>query len=213
MELIASDDNNPAFMGAHDPDAKLFVRFYKKQLRNNFKTEKEGHPIFYECDFIEIRVPGDKTNSIDEFVNDSHKQRFPRQWAHYVNNNKEGEQVIGTPLGEWALVSRTVAEELKYLGFRTVESVAGASDSQLDSIGFKAGMQPHAFRERAQRYLSQAGIEATANATAAANAELKAQNEENARAIQELREQLAQAQKTPEKAKPGRKPKTQPETV
>jgi len=205
--MIASDDNNPNFVGAHDPDSRLHVRFYKKQIQNNFETEKQGHPIFVECDFVAIHLPGDKTTSIDTFVNESHKERFPRQWAHYVNNNKEGEQLIGTPIAEWALISRTIAEELKYLGFKTVESIAGASDSQLQSLGMRAGMQPHAFRERAQRYLSQANREATSNADAAEKQALRDENEAAMRAIAELREQMATLQAAPERAKPGRKPR------
>jgi len=205
--MIASDDNNPAFMGAHDPDSKLFVRFYKKTLQNNFETEKQGHPIFYECDFVEIRLPGDKLNSIDEFVNESHKQRFPRHWAHYLNNNKEGELIIGTPVSEWAIVTRAIAEELKYLGFKTVESIAQASDSQLDKLGMKGGMQPHTFRERAQRYLATASQEASATAEAARAEAAEARADSTEKALAELREQMAKLQGQPAKAKPGRKPK------
>lgn len=206
--MIASDDNNPNFVGAFNPDSKLHVTFYKKQLINNFETERQGHPIFYECDFVKIHLPGDKLNNIDDFVNESHKQRFPQQWARYVNSNKEGEQLIGTPLAEWPLISRTVAEELKYLGFRTVESIAEASDSQLESIGMKAGMQPHTFRERAKRYLAQASQDAAVNADATRVAEAEKRAAEAEAAIQELREQMAQLrQQAPAKAKPGRKPK------
>lgn len=211
--MIASDDANPAFMGAHDPDSKLFVRFYKKTLPNNFETQKQGHPIFYECDFVEIRLPGDKLNSVDEFVNESHKQRFPKHWQHYLNNNKEGELIIGTPVTEWPIVTRAIAEELKYLGFKTVESIATASDSQLDKLGMKGGMQPHTFRERAQRYLATASQEASANAESerAAAAEARATAAEDA--IAEMRAQMAALQQAqPEKGKPGRKPK-QAETV
>ena len=210
--MLASDDKNPAFMGAHDPDAKLFVRFYKKTLPNNFETQKQGHPIFYECDFVEIRLPGDKLNSVDEFVNESHKERFPRHWAHYLNNNKEGELIIGTPVSEWPIITRSVAEELKYLGFKTVESIANASDSQLDKLGMKGGMQPHTFRERAQRYLATAGQEASATAEAARAEAAEARATAAEDAIAEMRAQMAALQAASGaseqiKGKPGRKPK------
>lgn len=206
--MIASDDNNPNFVGAHDPDSRLTVKFYKAQIINNFETEKQGHPIFLECDKVKIFLPGNQLNNMDDFVNESHKQRFPKQWAQYLNSNKEGEQLIGTPITEWALIGRSVAEELKYLGFKTVESIAQASDSQLQSLGMKAGMQPHAFRERAQRYLSQANHEATTNAAAAETQALRDENAAAMKAIAELRAQMDAMQGS----KPGRKPR-QPEAA
>lgn len=209
--MIASDDNNPHFVGAHNPDDRLHVRFYVKTLPNKFKTKEEGRPIFYEADFVHIHLPGDKNNDIDTFVNETHKQRFPRQWAHFMNNKKaESDPVIGTPIGEWALINRAQAEQLRALGFRSVDSIASASDSQLQSIGMIAGMQPFAFRERAQRYLTSAHNEAQANAEAERAAAAEARAEATERALQELREQMA-AMQQPERAKPGRKPRQEVE--
>jgi len=204
--MIASDDNNPQFVGAHNPDDRLHVRFYVKTLPNAFETEKQGRPIFYEADFVHIHLPGDKNNDIDTFVNDTHKQRFPRQWAHFMNNKKaDSEPVIGTPIAEWALVSRSQAEQLRALGFKSVDSIASASDAQLQSIGMIAGMQPYAFRERAQRFLSQANAEAGANADAKRAADAEARANDAEKAIAELRAQMEALQAN--KAKPGRKPK------
>ncbi len=203
-QLIASDDANPEFVGAHNPDARLNVRFYTKALLNEFESKKQERPIYYEADFVRIELPGDRLNNIDTFVNDTHKQRFPLQWARYQNNKNDAAQVIGTPIEQWPLVGRDVAEELRAMKFYTVDSIANASDAQLQSIGMRAGMQPHTFREKAQQWLKRADADAALQAAEQEKAEMRAKNEETERALAELREQMAQLQG---KAKPGRKPK------
>ena len=207
--LLPSDDANPDFVGARDPDQTLFVRFYQKTRKNNFLTAKEGRPIFEDVDFVIIQVPGDKNFNLDVPVNETHKQRFPKHWAHYLNSKRtdSGGQ-IGTPLSEWTLLTRSQSEELKYLGFLTVDSIANASDAQLQSLGMKMGHQPHTFREKARAWLSQTSRSAAAEQDVAEKTELRNQLQESQRAIEELRAQMASMA---EKGKPGRKPKQEVE--
>lgn len=113
-----------------------------------------GRPIFKEFDFIQINVPGDTLNEIKTYANESHKQRFPRQWAHYQNQVGNQETIVGTPIEEWTIISRSQAEELKGIKFHTVESVAGASDQHLQRIGMIAGMNPYTFRDKAKAFLN-----------------------------------------------------------
>ena len=71
--------------------------------------------------------------------------------------NRQGandQEVIGTPLSEWPLVSKSQAEELRGMKFQTVESIANASDQQLQRIGMAAGMSPYAFRDKAKAFLN-----------------------------------------------------------
>ncbi len=206
--MIASDDNNPNFTGAHDPDARLYCRFYKKAIPNEFESKKHGRPCFDEVDFVQIKIPGNQLNDVDDFVNESHKQRFPRQWAIYQNANATGSQMIGTPVEQWPMISRSVAEELKASKFPTVESIAHASDQQLQSIGMRAGMNPHTFRERAQNWLKRAESDAQAEKTAQEKAELAEKLDASNRAIEEMRAQMVELMAN-QRAKPGRKPATE----
>jgi Skp family chaperone for outer membrane proteins len=71
--------------------------------------------------------------------------------------NRQGahdEEVVGTPLVEWPLVSKSQAEELRAMKFHTVESIANASDQQLQRMGMSAGMSPYAFRDKAKAFLN-----------------------------------------------------------
>ena len=135
-------------------DSRLAVTFYKRSVKQEDESIAAGRPIFKEFDFVRISVPGDQLTEIDTYANDSHKARFPRQWMHYQNQVGNQEQVIGTPIEEWTIISRSQADELKGIKFYTVESVANASDQQIQRIGMIAGMNPYTFRDKAKAFLN-----------------------------------------------------------
>ena len=138
----------------------LAVRFYSKELQNDFLTNKEGRPISYMADFVRIEIPGNQLSIIDTFVNNSHKAQFPTQWALYLNEKADGnhnpDNVQGTLLRDWPILNAAQATELKHFKFYTVEQVANASDQQLMAIGMTAGMSPLALRDKAQAFLENA---------------------------------------------------------
>lgn len=152
--MIASDTNNPDFVGAYHGDSRLAVQFYSKPMANEFETEKQQRPIFFSCDFVKIMIPGDKLSIVDTFVREEHKQRFPKQWQAYKNRSDENTHMMGTPLTEWQRIGRSQAEELRGLKFYTVEAIAGASDAQLQGIGMVAGISAFTLRDEAKRFLS-----------------------------------------------------------
>ena len=136
-------------------DARLQVRFYKRAIKQEQETLDAGRPIYKEFDFVHICVAGDSLTEIDTYALASHKTRFPIQWANYMNRQgADDQEVVGTPVSEWPLVSKSQAEELRALKFHTVEAVAGASDAQLQRMGMAAGMSPYAFRDKAKAFLN-----------------------------------------------------------
>ena len=201
---LPSDDQNA--------DSRLAVTFYKRSMKQERESEEAGRPIFKEFDFIRMCVPGDNLTEIDTYAQESHKARFPRQWAHYQNQVAGHEQLIGTPIEEWTLISRSQAEELKGIKFRTVEDVAHCSDQQLQRIGMIAGMSPHSFREKAKQFLNLASEsaevsqkEAEMQALREENAKIKAETDAKLSKMQEQMEALlaavAEKQQKPRKSK------------
>lgn len=166
-QMLASDDNNPQFMGARNPDSALHVRFYSRPIQNNFRTLKEGHPIFEDVIYVEIHTPGNQLNTVDTPVLDHHKARFPMQWAHYQNTHGDNDRVVGTPVNQWPLLTAGQAETLKGLKFFTVEQIAFAGDDAVSRIGMHAGMAPMTLRDRAKRFLEAAAGDAAINKQAA----------------------------------------------
>ena len=216
---IATDDANRNFVGANDPDARLWVRFYIRPLQNAFETERQGRPIFADTLFVEIRIPGDNLTIIDRPANDSDKARFPRHWAHFQNTQGKDDSNVGTPLSQWPLLRPSQVEELRALKFYSVDQVAFASDQQLGNIGMIAGMNPLSLRERAKLYLETAKDSSVAvrqaeelKAREKEIAELKAAQEaadaRHSQEMQELRTLIAQAT---QRRRPGRPPKVKAE--
>lgn len=203
MAMLPSDEGNA--------DSRLAVTFYKRSVKQEDESIAAGRPIFKEFDFVRICVPGDNLTEIDTYAQESHKARFPRQWAHYQNQVAGQEQIIGTPLDQWPLVSRSQADELKGIKFRTVEDVANCSDQQLQRIGMIAGMSPHSFREKAKAFLNLASESAEVSAREQEIAQLKAENDrikaETDAKLSKMQEQMeallaAVAEKTPKSRKP-----------
>jgi len=192
-------------------DARLAVQFYKKTVKQDDASNEAGRPIFKEFDFVRIMIPGDNLTEIDTYAQESHKQRFPRQWAHYQNQVGSHQDIVGTPLEQWPQVTRSQAEELRGLKFHTVESIADCSDQQLQRIGMVAGMSPHNFREKAKAFLNLATNsaevsqrEAELQALKAENDKIKADTEAKLTKMQEQMEALlaAVAEKAPKTRKP-----------
>lgn len=201
--MLPSDEGNA--------DSRLAVTFYKRSVKQEDESIAAGRPIFKEFDFVRICVPGDNLTEIDTYANESHKQRFPRQWMHYQNQVGSQEQIIGTPIEQWPLVTRSQADELKGIKFRTVEDVANCSDQQLQRIGMIAGMSPHSFREKAKAFLNLATESAEVSqreeelqALRAENDKIKAETEAKLAAMQEQMSAIlaAVAEKTPKNRKP-----------
>jgi len=144
---LPSDQNNA--------DSRLQVRFYKRPVQQEQESLDAGRPIFKEFDFVHICVAGDTLTEIDTYAYASHKTRFPIQWANYMNRQGANDvEVVGTPVSEWPLVSKSQAEELRAMKFHTIESIAGASDQQVQRMGMAAGMSPYAFRDKAKAFLN-----------------------------------------------------------
>jgi len=191
-------------------DSRLAVQFYKKSVKQDAASAEAGRPIFKEFDFVRIMIPGDNLTEIDTYAQNSHKQRFPRQWAHYQNQMGSHEDVIGTPIDQWPQVTRSQADELRGLKFHTVESIADCSDQQLQRIGMVAGMSPHNFRLKAKAFLNLANNsaevaqrEAEMQALRAENDKIKAETDAKLTAMQEQMSALlaAVAEKTPKTRK------------
>ena len=172
-------------------DARLAVQFYKKSVKQEDASNEAGRPIFKEFDFVRIMIPGDNLTEIDTYAQESHKQRFPRQWAHYQNQVTNHEDIIGTPLDQWPQITRSQADELRGLKFHTVESIADCSDQQLQRIGMVAGMSPHNFRLKAKAFLNLANDSAE---VAQREQELQTLKEENAKIKAETDAKLAAMQ-------------------
>jgi len=184
-------------------DNNLFVRFHMGAVLDPVASQLAGRPKFKDCPFVMIAVPGDKSVVIDRPVWDdenepnSDTQRFPKAWAAFKNGVGDDIQ-SGTPLSEWAAVTRGQVEELAHFKVRTVEQLANLSDQNAQKF-----MGSLALRQKAQDWLR-------ASEKTRPFDELRAEMAKKDEAVEALRAELVSLQaKVAEasKAQPSQEPK------
>lgn len=145
--MLASDVNNPEFVGAVDPDAGLYVEFYWLEPVDKWASEeasaKAGKKVVVKGPkqpFVRVMRPGDQTSILETAVREDHKQRWPKKWLYWQmaeGQVNEGENIPGWKLEQWPYLEDkpNLLRELKFARFYTVDQVAGASDAQVQNMG------------------------------------------------------------------------------
>lgn len=148
MQAIADIDYEHQRPGNDDAgDKKLYVVFRNHYVKDEFESQKQGRFVSKPTVFIKIFVPGDRSNVIDRPLRPDDEFRFPGQWQRFQKGQEQ--RAVGTPLEEWPAVTSGMVEELKYLGFQTVEQVAEANDSAAQKF---MGIQD--LKNKAKAYLA-----------------------------------------------------------
>lgn len=122
---------------AANPNAgaeKLFVRFGLHPRRDEAKSLEEGRPIFEDVEYIEIMVPGDKSNTIHRPVTPADRNRFRAQYQAW-KSGEDQDAATGTPLKAWPAITAAQVREIEHYNCRTVEQLATMSDSNLQGVG------------------------------------------------------------------------------
>lgn len=181
--MIASDLNNPDFVGARNPDDGLYKEFFWHEAVDAWasreasqKAQKRVVVKLPKAPYIRIMVPGDKTTEVVQAVTEAHKQRFPREWmAWQIEEGLIGGDgdIPGWKLSEWPEIEPDTVRELLHMRFQTVEQLAGASDKQIQGIGM-GGLN---LRERARVALRNKMGAETQSALAEKDKEMEAMKE------------------------------------
>ena len=109
-----------------EEDKKLLVKFFMQPRPDKLATVKEGRPIFKDVEYVDIKIPGDRTGGACRPATYQDKIRFS---DHYRMFKARIEVPLeGTPLGEWPLITRSLVEELAFHNVKTVEHLAGMAD-------------------------------------------------------------------------------------
>lgn len=132
MSAVLEYDHNVFDARQEEADRSLLVKFYPLPIQNDEKSVNEGRPIFDDVEMIEIRVRGTKDNIVVRPVRPDDAQRFRQAYRAYKDNMKAAES--GTPLAQWPILTLSQVEELKYLGFTTVEHLAAAGDNVIAKV-------------------------------------------------------------------------------
>ena len=186
-------------MPAFQQDKRLHVTFYRKAVKNNFKSEQEGRPIYDEKDYIKIFIPGDRNSNLDVPATEHYQQRFRAQWDRYQSGQSQLHS--GTPLETWGDLSVSQVAELKAIHVHTVEQLADMPDQLAQKF-----MGNFALREKAKAYLNKESELAKASALKNELALRDAALEEQKARTEALEKQLAELIKAQAQVKTDAKP-------
>lgn len=191
MDGLDFDDSQFVNPQTAQQDANLAVRFYTAPIQNQAKSVDEGRPIFDDTEMVEIRVRGDRNNIVQRPVREEDKRRFRDAYKAYTEGSAQ--LASGTPLAQWPIMSDSMVEELKYMGFYTVEQVSTASDSVCGKVPGLTSMKQKAaaFLELAKGAAPLEKLQEELNATKSTNEALQAQIVELGRRLAEQEKQAA----------------------
>jgi hypothetical protein len=129
-------------------DAQLLVRFKMHSELSQFKSKKQGVPIYDDIEIVEILNPGEKEPIIvqaDEFL----KRRFPRQYEAFKSGLNHDSS--GTPLNLLFAASPSTVKQLNAFNIYSVQQLANIPDSSITQIPMGRTLV-----EKAKAYLASA---------------------------------------------------------
>lgn len=182
MQAHAMDVDVTSSLTGSPQGGKLLVRFSLEPVHNPAKSAEAGRPMFDDVEYVEIRVPGDKTNVTKVPATSRHKEEHAGAYGAF----KKGitAPADGTPLSEWPGCTRGQVETLAHFGIRTVEEFAAVNDGNLQNLG------PFiALRQKARDYLAQAAKAAPLDKLRQEMDAIRLENDGLRRQVDELLEQ------------------------
>jgi len=123
-------NNKPKFNP--EEDKFLAVKFHKKAIHNKFKSEQENRQVYEDVDWINIKIPGDKTSEVSRKVREDDKERFEVQWENY--QGREEAKLNGVPLDALPGISPAQVANLKALKVETVEQLANLHEKAIKNL-------------------------------------------------------------------------------
>lgn len=173
-------------------DGPVLVEFYLQGVEDRAASQKAGHYVAKDVEFIKITPAGGNLIWEGE-VTDVHRQRYERQYDAWQKGLEPPED--GTPLKEWPPISPGQLQTMMAMHIRTVEALAQAPDTAMQ----RAGMGAMTLRDKARVYLQNAEDHGQ---VAEEIASLRLENETLKGRLEELEKALADL-----KPRRGRSPK------
>lgn len=162
-----------------------FAEFFMDAVQNNFESEKQGRPIFEDCEFVRILIPGDTKTEMVYRVTDVYKERYPKQYEAF-KRSEDQRYAVGTPLKHWPPMTPALVRNMEASNVYTVEQLADVSDTQMQHIGMGA----REWRDKAKAFLSQAGDGAEVQRLVTENKRLTEENERLSKAVADQADEL-----------------------
>lgn len=204
---------NDILRGTFDPnsglasqgdDSKVFATFYTKSVVDGVASREAGRQINKDVAYVRIIQPGEsRLGTYDQPATQADIQRFPRHWEAYKTGQEQ--KAEGSPLSLLFPANPAIVDNLRNIGFHTVEQLANANDTALQNVGL-GGRE---FQQKAKQYLAAAEKGKDFHSLAAKVETLVNQAEADRQKIAALEAELARRSEEPVRRGPGRPPKSE----
>ena len=138
----------------NEADKVLLVKFFFKAMLDKEKSTEQQRAVYKDRLYISITIPGSREDTV-RVAHAGDLDRFPEHYARFKNRVEEPTE--GTPLKEWPMITRSLAEELSFLNIKTVEQLAGMTDTHAGK--FMSGYQ---LKQDAKQWLERTKKDVTA---------------------------------------------------
>jgi hypothetical protein len=183
----------------------LIVKFDMVEVESMFRFNEDGTPFKTWKEQVTIRIPGTE-EVFKTTVRDQDKVRFSKEYLQWKAGQRGNAPVEGVRLEAWARLSPAKVEQLKALGFVTVEQIATCTDSNVNRMGFDG----HTIRREAIQFLKEHKEEKVDDSIKLAKealelklAETQAELSEQAKLTAKLMERLEALENKPAQKKKG----------
>lgn len=154
------------------------IEFYIEAVQNNFKTKKEGRPVFDNIEMVKVYCTDGSV--ITSKVNEEMLRRYGRQYEAWKNSGVNA--VEGFPIEEWPAITASQVQVCKLNNVHVVEQVATVPDSSFQNFGSWIRDLQH----RAKDFLENQEDGSHVNKLSAENEELRKQSEKQTEQIVDL---------------------------
>lgn len=112
--------------GNNEGDKQLLVKFFNKARVDKEASLEAGRQVSKDVCYVSISVAGKRDPLAVRPATRADIQRFPLH--HKAFSDRTEIPLEGTPLVEWALISRSQAEDLTFMNVKTVEQLSEMAD-------------------------------------------------------------------------------------
>src|SRR6188768_3334059 len=114
-------------------DKTMVVMFYNKAQHNPAKSAAAGRPQYDDVVYVRIHPPGERLNIVDRPADETHRRKYPVQWAQFQQQRQQIPE--GTPIGLLFPETPSVEAALRATGIHTIEQCAELSAHAIENIG------------------------------------------------------------------------------
>lgn len=109
------------------------VKFFYRDVKQNFESKKQGKPIWKTCEFISIMKPGNSKDIMEREVSELDKERWGKLYDAW--KNREEQIQSGTRIEVLPGIEQNKIELCKRFNIYTLEQLTNIDEEGVENLG------------------------------------------------------------------------------